>query len=440
LHHQPGTTLTGYLLETALTNVLSGHKDEGQYMQNVYERSAGSCDWAYSGGVRLTEESKRNTLASAANLSVAWREHWNISKPYLMERTPQNMVCAGSWRTAGGPRAANPTLTPIPWLQVKMPFLGSLFPRSQFVIVVRHPLSTNVYWPRWNGCGRNRTDEAKKLRQKRRKKFREGETDPDRTPSKVVRTEIRTRTFDELPHGRHGRRPLPGVRGNLRNNEAMKLLDRRRLELLADPEEGGATMAEMLVRHLDHWLYAHRTALTDAARPHVHAHFIMFETFIKNVTNHEDYASWLVHGGAEDGDGGHGGRRLASEGGTVIRAQPPQRRLNFRGNIPKLGVDTEVAIDERALNSWKKNWDSHWASAKGLAPFIDAYEPIIGDYGYSLLNANVARPHFLKRLVAAHLSGKTAFEPSSWWATLPDLGVPHASTLGLWRAAETPGW
>ena len=37
-----GTTLTGYLFETAFMDILSGHQDEGQYMQNVYEKAAGS--------------------------------------------------------------------------------------------------------------------------------------------------------------------------------------------------------------------------------------------------------------------------------------------------------------------------------------------------------------------------------------------------------------
>ena len=182
-----------------------------------------------------------------------------------------------------------------------MPFLGSLFPRSQFVIVVRHPLSTNVYWPRWFGCGKDRDTEAKKLREKRRQKLRRGANNPEGPTPRVVRTDIRTRTSDEAPTvrpGRSGRRLPPGVRGTLRNREASNRIVRRRLELLADPAEGGATMAEMLVRHLDHWLYAHRIAFTDAAQPRVHAHVIMFETFIKNVTNHDDYAGWLVHGGA----------------------------------------------------------------------------------------------------------------------------------------------
>ena len=105
--------MTGYLLETALTDVLSGHQDEGQYMQNVYEKSAGSCEWAYRGGVRLTEESQRNTLDSANNLTVAWREHWNMSKTYLMERTPQNMVRAARGRAEGGPLAGHGTRIPL---------------------------------------------------------------------------------------------------------------------------------------------------------------------------------------------------------------------------------------------------------------------------------------------------------------------------------------
>ena len=126
-----GTSFLNYLLQQEFEPWLSGHhfdravNDEGQWLQTVYKRSGGSCQWAFDPELRLTGKSDLISSVSRAAIFSRWGDHWNLSKPVLLEKTPQNIM--------------------------KMQFLQAMFPRASFIMIVRHPLATHKHWMKtWN--------------------------------------------------------------------------------------------------------------------------------------------------------------------------------------------------------------------------------------------------------------------------------------------------
>ena len=98
----------------------------------------------------------------------------------------------------------------------------------------------------------------------------------------------------------------------------------------------------------------------------------MFEAYVVNVTTSLAITKkWLLSEAGRDGIGGEtgGGKNggngdvSGKEGGGRGRAS---RRLNFRGAPPSLGTDKDIAINSRALNSWKLSWARNWAKVPDL--------------------------------------------------------------------------
>jgi len=93
-------------------------EDEGQHLQSVFSPAR-----AYGGGSRfgfypeahLTETSSLMNLQNRDRLWSEWKQYWDISKPFLLEKSPPNLI-----RTR---------------------FLQAMFPGAYFVIIMRHPIA-----------------------------------------------------------------------------------------------------------------------------------------------------------------------------------------------------------------------------------------------------------------------------------------------------------
>jgi Sulfotransferase family len=119
--HRSGTTLLGRCLaDHPLVSGLSGTgvpADEGQHVQKVYRPAkayGGPGRFAFSAEAHLTESSP---LAGAERILAAWRPYWELERPYLLEKSPPNLI--------------------------RMRFLQALFPGALFVVVTRHPVAVS---------------------------------------------------------------------------------------------------------------------------------------------------------------------------------------------------------------------------------------------------------------------------------------------------------
>ncbi len=130
--HRSGTT--------PLTRLLGSHpqvsafrdtgvkEDEGQHLQDVYPSArayGGAGRFAFAPQAHLTEASQLVTAANAQRLLDSWSSHWDLSRPYLVEKSPPNLVMTR--------------------------FLQGLFPQSRFVVIVRHPVVVALSTRRWAG-------------------------------------------------------------------------------------------------------------------------------------------------------------------------------------------------------------------------------------------------------------------------------------------------
>ena len=91
-------------------------EDEGQHLQNVYRTArqhGGPGRFGFDPAAHLTESSPLATRGAAERLFREWRPHWDLDKPWLLEKSPPNLV-----RTR---------------------FLQALFPGARFVVLLRHP-------------------------------------------------------------------------------------------------------------------------------------------------------------------------------------------------------------------------------------------------------------------------------------------------------------
>jgi hypothetical protein len=93
-------------------------EDEGQHLQSVYlpaRNYGGPGRFGFDPNARLTEESKLVSEENRTKLIKEWGMHWDLSKPYLMEKSPPNLI--------------------------KMRFLQRMFNNSYFIIITRHPVA-----------------------------------------------------------------------------------------------------------------------------------------------------------------------------------------------------------------------------------------------------------------------------------------------------------
>lgn len=128
--HRSGTTPFSRILGThpdvsALTNT-GGPEDEGQHVQTVYPAArayGGSGHFARAADAHLTESSPLVDPVNASTLLREWRPYWDLSRKYLIEKSPPNMVMTR--------------------------FLQALFPEAYFIIVVRHPVTVALSTKKW---------------------------------------------------------------------------------------------------------------------------------------------------------------------------------------------------------------------------------------------------------------------------------------------------
>lgn len=129
--HRSGTT--------PLARVLASHpdisgltktgvtEDEGQHLQEVYpkiKKYGGLGRFALSEGAHLTEASPLCTRANAELLLSGWRPYWDTSRPFLLEKSPPNLIMGR--------------------------FLQGLFPDCLLIMVVRQPIVVSLASHKWN--------------------------------------------------------------------------------------------------------------------------------------------------------------------------------------------------------------------------------------------------------------------------------------------------
>lgn len=109
-----GTTLLANALD--LSDRISflknncGKIEEGQWLQNLYKWGKGK--ESFSETYHMTEAHPLVSLQSQIELFHTWQPYWDFSKPILAEKSPHNLI--------------------------KTRFLQALFPKSQFVILIRN--------------------------------------------------------------------------------------------------------------------------------------------------------------------------------------------------------------------------------------------------------------------------------------------------------------
>jgi len=135
--HRSGTTLLFRMLrEHPKVSGFANNKDasewlaledEGQFLQSVYPPGVvygGPGRFAFSPEAHLTEESDLLTPENKARLAREWFPYWDLSRPYLLEKSPPNLVMAR--------------------------FLQSAFPNSSFVVIERHPVAVSLATEKWS--------------------------------------------------------------------------------------------------------------------------------------------------------------------------------------------------------------------------------------------------------------------------------------------------
>jgi hypothetical protein len=172
--HRSGTTALCHMIAThpqisGFTNT-GVIEDEGQYLQSVYpteDSFGGAGRFGLHPQSHLTEDSP---LVPAAKQSLfdAWSPYWDLSKPFLCEKTPSNIV--------------------------RSRFLQAAFPSSTFIFVSRHPAAqalavlkfdknvplTSVI-RNWLACHRYLTEDLPHLRRSLLLRYDDISTDPAAT-------------------------------------------------------------------------------------------------------------------------------------------------------------------------------------------------------------------------------------------------------------------
>lgn len=120
--HRSGTSLLHELIKahpavSGFSNT-NAAKDEGQLLQTVYPAAkefGGPGNFGFDPASFMTEQHPLVSQASAEKLFQEWSQYWDLSKDYLVEKSPPNLV--------------------------RSRFLQALFPNSWFVFILRHPVA-----------------------------------------------------------------------------------------------------------------------------------------------------------------------------------------------------------------------------------------------------------------------------------------------------------
>jgi hypothetical protein len=128
--HRSGTTpLAKVLADHPQVSGFSGtpaREDEGQHLQSVYPPAkvyGGAGRFARKPAAHLTETSPLVNDESRERLLQAWRPHWDLTKPVLVEKSPPNLVMTR--------------------------FLQALYPEASMVVVIRHPVVVSLSTKKW---------------------------------------------------------------------------------------------------------------------------------------------------------------------------------------------------------------------------------------------------------------------------------------------------
>ena len=129
--HRSGTTLLGRCLQEHPQ--ISGfentgvYEDEGQFLQSVYPVAGvygGPGKFGFNSASFLDEYSSLITAENKIKIFQEWSQYWDLDKPYLLEKSPPNLV-----RTR---------------------FLQALFPEAIFIILLRHPIAVSYATQKWS--------------------------------------------------------------------------------------------------------------------------------------------------------------------------------------------------------------------------------------------------------------------------------------------------
>lgn len=128
--HRSGTSLLHEILRSHPD--ISGFEntgvseDEGQHLQSVYlpaKAFGGPGRFGFDAVSCMDEQHALATDVNAKRLYTDWSKNWDTTRTYLMEKSPPNLV-----RTR---------------------FFQKLFPRSSFIIILRHPIAVAYATQKW---------------------------------------------------------------------------------------------------------------------------------------------------------------------------------------------------------------------------------------------------------------------------------------------------
>jgi Sulfotransferase family len=128
--HRSGTTpLARALAAHPQVSGLTGtnvEEDEGQHVQDVYpvaRTHGGPGRFALRPAAHLTETSPLASPDNAAKLWASWSRYWDVDRPFLLEKSPPNLIMGR--------------------------FLQALFPGSALIVVIRHPVIVTLSTKKW---------------------------------------------------------------------------------------------------------------------------------------------------------------------------------------------------------------------------------------------------------------------------------------------------
>jgi hypothetical protein len=102
-------------------------EDEGQHLQSVYPTAmahGGPGRFGFRAAAHLTEESPLVSEGSRRRLFDEWKPYWDLARPYLLEKSPPNLIQAR--------------------------FLQALFPGAAFIMLLRHPVAVSYATRKWS--------------------------------------------------------------------------------------------------------------------------------------------------------------------------------------------------------------------------------------------------------------------------------------------------
>jgi len=129
--HRSGTSLIYQIIREHPE--ISGFKntdvpeDEGQHLQSVYPTAkvfGGPGKFAFNSQSYMDDAHTLATEENATKLFKEWSKYLDTSKKYLLEKSPPNII-----RTR---------------------FLQKLFPKSKFIIILRHPIAVSFATKKWS--------------------------------------------------------------------------------------------------------------------------------------------------------------------------------------------------------------------------------------------------------------------------------------------------